>query len=76
MVTTFYKAQNDGVNDGVNGGVNNIEKIIKENPGINVKGISELVESSPRTIERNIKKLRDEQKLNLKEVQKQADTLS
>ena len=69
FVVGFYKRDKNGgvnggvsggVNGGVSGGVNNILTLIKENPGINSKSIAERLDVAPRTVERHIKKFRDD----------------
>ncbi|MCO6461878.1 MAG: HTH domain-containing protein [Saprospiraceae bacterium] len=57
---------NDGINGGVNGGVNEIENLIRENPGINTGRIKEALNMSQRTVERSIKKLRQQGKIIFK----------
>lgn len=58
---------NGGVSDGVNGGVddevNALLKVIEENPGIKSMSLKEQTNVSQRTIERWLKQLRDENRI-------------
>lgn len=56
-------AEKDG---GVNGGVNDLFILISENPGINTKTLTEKMNISKRTIERWLKQLREEEKIEFR----------
>ena len=58
-----------GINGGVNGGVNLEEKIlnlIAKKPGINAPAISEMLQKSLRTVQRNLKSLSDASKIEFR----------
>jgi len=57
---------NVGANVGVNVGANKLLNIIEDNPGINAKKIYQFFEVTDRTIERWLKKLRDEGKIEFR----------
>jgi len=63
LVTAFYKRDSDGVNEGVNEGVKKLEKFIKDNPDKRTNQIADEINIPQKTIERWIKKLKDEQKI-------------
>ena len=74
--TTFYKrVENEiidgGVNVGVNVGVNEIYEYIKQNQPIRAKAISNhFSQITQRTIERYIKQLKDENKIEFRGIPK------
>lgn len=56
-------AEKDG---GVNGGVNDLFILISENPGVNTKTLTEKMDTPKRTIERWLKQLREEEKIEFR----------
>lgn len=62
-----------GVNGGISGGVNLEEKILNlivKKPGINAPAISEMLQKSLRTVQRNLKSLSDASKIEFRGAQK------
>lgn len=57
---------NEGINKGINEGIKSSIKYIKENPGKRNKEISENIGEPPKTVERWIKKLRDDSIIEFK----------
>ena len=57
---------NGGVDGGVDGGVNEVLNFIKENPGNNTKEIKRNLKLSQRTLERQIKELKNEKKIEFR----------
>lgn len=60
------KTEDSKADVGVNVGVKKLLKIISENPGINAKGLYPLFDVTSRTVERWLKHLRDEKKVEYK----------
>jgi len=57
---------NGGANGGVNGGVNSIYEIIQQTPKLKAKQISDALNIPLRTVERELKKLKDQEKTHFK----------
>ena len=57
---TLFKEK---INGGVNGGVNELLSFIENNPDLRAKEISQTLGTPLRTIERQIKKLKDDGKI-------------
>lgn len=55
-----------GVSGGVNGGVNELFKVIKDNPNLRANQLSEMMQVSLRSIQRWLKQLKDEEKIEFK----------
>lgn len=55
-----------GVNVGVNVGVNDLLQIIMDNPGINAKQLHTYFDVTDRTVERWLKQLREEGKIEFR----------
>ena len=55
-----------GLNDGLNGGINQLFFHIRDNPGKRTVEIAKSLNTSLRTIERWIRKLRDDGKIKFK----------
>ena len=64
MQITFFKDIKD--NGGVNGGVNELYNFIKQNPNLKANKISESLNIPLRTVERYLKQLKDENKIEFK----------
>ena len=67
LITTFFKKKavstNGGINGGINGGVKSIVTLIEKKSGINAKEIADELSMAQRTVERQIRKLRDKNKI-------------
>jgi ATP-dependent DNA helicase RecG len=68
LVTFMYRGGvnegvNEGVSEGVIEGVNRLFQCILNNPGRRIPDLANLLNTSPKTIERWIKKLRDEKNI-------------
>jgi len=59
-VILFKQKQDGGVSDGVNGGVNSVYEIIENTPNLKAKNISEALNMPLRTVERELKRLKDQ----------------
>ena len=75
---TLFKEKLDGgvsggVNGGVNGGVDQLFKLIVNDPGLKTKELSVQTGSSLRTVERWLKQLKDEDKIEFKGSPKTGD---
>ena len=57
---------NDGVGGGVSGGVNDLLDVISKHPGLKTKELSSQIDIPLRTIERWLKHLKDEDKVEFK----------
>lgn len=68
LVTIFKNdsSVNVGANVGVNVGVNKLLEIIRDNQGINARELHQFFDVTERTIERWLKQLRDENKIEFK----------
>ncbi|WP_257670911.1 ATP-binding protein [Parapedobacter tibetensis] len=62
----FITQELEGVNGGVNGGVNELLHLISKHPGSRVPFFAETMGGSVRSIERLLKSLRDEGKIEFK----------
>ncbi len=58
--------QSEGVNGGVSGGVNELLVFINSNPGLKTAQIKEAFDHPQRTLERWLKQLRDEGKIEFR----------
>ena len=71
FVITFFKEKikeglNGGLKEGLNGGLKLLLPTIKENPGKRTNELSKLLKISERTIEKRIKKLKQQEKIVFK----------
>jgi ATP-dependent DNA helicase RecG len=61
---TFYKAKdNEGISEGISEGINSLYSYIKENPALRVSELSKRLNTPAKTLERWIKRLKDEDKI-------------
>ncbi|MFZ2356420.1 MAG: winged helix-turn-helix domain-containing protein, partial [Candidatus Omnitrophota bacterium] len=58
--------KNEGVNEGVSEGVKLLVEYIRKNPGQRVPSISQAINIAPKTLERWLRKLKSEGKVNFK----------
>ena len=65
-VGTINEPLNEGLNEGVNKGVNLLLQTITENPGLRTNRYSEILKTSPKNIERWIKKLKSQNLVEFK----------
>ncbi|MCR4336603.1 MAG: putative DNA binding domain-containing protein, partial [Candidatus Omnitrophica bacterium] len=66
QITPQKAGKDEGVNGGVNEGVNLLFDYITKHPGQRVPSISQAISTAPKTIERWLKKLKKERKINFK----------
>ena len=72
FVVTFYRPgaktapEKTKKVEGVSEGVKLLEEYIRENPGLRVPSISRVIHIAPKTLERWLKKLKSEGKINYK----------
>jgi len=73
---TFYKAKSDvGINEGINEGIKLLYEYIKKYPNQRVSQISKHLQVPNKTLERWIKKLKEEGKIEYRGSKKQEDTM-
>ena len=70
FLVVFYRKDNgnlssydEGINEGINESIKKLYNYIKNNPGIRIPVISRALDVHVKTVERWIKKLRDENKI-------------
>ena len=56
----------EGLNEGVNEGVNSLIRLISEQPGLRAPAIAKQLGTSPKNIERWLKQLKDQDKIEFK----------
>ena len=66
QTTSFSEGVNGGVSGGVSGGVNDTLTFIQNNPGLSAKKLAENLNQPLRTIERWLKQLKDQSKIEFK----------
>jgi len=65
-VTLYKKKTDGGVNGGVSGGVDNLLEFIVKNPNLKANNISDNMNIPLRTIQRDLKQLKDEDKIEFR----------
>lgn len=63
----FYRPENfGGVSGGVSGGVNSIYGLIKDNPGLRLPQIANLIRKPEKTVEKWLEKLKDKKMIEFR----------